>query len=148
MRVYLDNCMFNRPFDDQAHIRIRLETEAKLYIQQQIRNGQLELVWSYILEFENDQNPYNERQQAIQAWKRLAVTDVEESPALMEIAQKLLLQGIRVKDALHVACAVVGQAECFFTTDDKLLKKLQSSAIIKALNPMDYIREIGDGDPH
>lgn len=30
MRVYLDNCMFNRPFDDQGHIRIRLETEAKL----------------------------------------------------------------------------------------------------------------------
>lgn len=30
MRVYLDNCMFNRPFDDQSHIRIRLEAEAKL----------------------------------------------------------------------------------------------------------------------
>ena len=36
MRVYLDNCMFNRPFDDQGQIRIRLESEAKLYIQDQI----------------------------------------------------------------------------------------------------------------
>lgn len=35
--VYLDNCMFNRPFDDQNSIRIRLETEAKLNIQSQIR---------------------------------------------------------------------------------------------------------------
>ncbi|MFN0197095.1 MAG: PIN domain protein, partial [Planctomycetaceae bacterium] len=34
MRIYLDNCCFNRPFDDQRQIRVRLETEAKLCIQQ------------------------------------------------------------------------------------------------------------------
>lgn len=44
MRVYLDNCTFNRPFDDQTQIRIKLETEAKLYIQEKIRDGTLELV--------------------------------------------------------------------------------------------------------
>ena len=27
-RVYLDVCALCRPFDDQAHMRIRLETEA------------------------------------------------------------------------------------------------------------------------
>lgn len=31
MRVYLDNCSFNRPFDDQTQIKISLETEAKLF---------------------------------------------------------------------------------------------------------------------
>ena len=36
MRIYLDNCCFNRPFDNQTDIKIRLETEAKLYIQQLI----------------------------------------------------------------------------------------------------------------
>jgi len=29
MKLYLDNYCFNRPFDDQTQIRIRLETEAK-----------------------------------------------------------------------------------------------------------------------
>jgi hypothetical protein len=38
MRVYLDNCCFNRPFDDQRHLRIRLEAEAKLSIQEAIRD--------------------------------------------------------------------------------------------------------------
>ena len=28
MRVYLDNCCYNRPFDEQSQLRIRLETEA------------------------------------------------------------------------------------------------------------------------
>lgn len=28
MLVYLDLCCFNRPFDDQSHPRVQLETEA------------------------------------------------------------------------------------------------------------------------
>jgi len=38
-KVYLDNCCFNRPYDEQANISIRLETEAKLYIQEEIKKG-------------------------------------------------------------------------------------------------------------
>jgi hypothetical protein len=53
MRIYLDNCCFNRPFDDQSAIRIKLETDAKLYIQEMIRIQEIELAWSYILDFEN-----------------------------------------------------------------------------------------------
>lgn len=39
MRVYLDNCCYNRPFDEQGQLRVRLETEAKLEIQTQMRLG-------------------------------------------------------------------------------------------------------------
>lgn len=148
MRVYLDNCMFNRPFDDQSHIRIRLEAEAKLHIQHQIREGQVELVWSYILEFENAQNPYLERQHAIQTWQALAVVDIEESSVLLDTARILLAQGIKAKDALHVACALEGQADYFLSTDDKLLKRLQTIHLISALNPMDYIKELPHETTH
>lgn len=65
MKVYLDNCMFNRPFDDQKQIRIRLESEAKLYLQEQIKVGNLKLIWSYMMDFENEQNPFAERREAI-----------------------------------------------------------------------------------
>lgn len=30
IRVYLDNCCFNRPYDDQSQIKINLEAQAKL----------------------------------------------------------------------------------------------------------------------
>ncbi len=60
MRVYLDNYMFNRPFDDQSQLRVKFETEAKLYIQDKIKNKEIELIWSYILEFENNHNPHIE----------------------------------------------------------------------------------------
>jgi hypothetical protein len=37
--IYLDNCAYNRPFDDQSQLRISLETQAKLYIQSLIKDN-------------------------------------------------------------------------------------------------------------
>lgn len=39
MRLYLDLCCFNRPFDDQSQLLVRLQTEAKLAVQNSIRGG-------------------------------------------------------------------------------------------------------------
>lgn len=58
MRVYLDMCCYNRPYDDQSPIKVSLETQAKLHIQDQIQKKQLELVSSYMLRYECGQNPY------------------------------------------------------------------------------------------
>ncbi len=61
LTIYLDNCCFNRPFDDQTQIKIRLETEAKLFIQEKITRNELKLVWSYMLDLENHFNPWSSR---------------------------------------------------------------------------------------
>ena len=66
MRVYLDNCAYNRPFDDQSQIRIRLESEAKLFIQEKIKTKKIELIWSYILDIENHHNPFIEKRVSIE----------------------------------------------------------------------------------
>lgn len=140
MRVYLDNCMFNRPFDNQAQIRIRLESEAKLYVQDKIKSKVIELVWSYILEIENLQNPHDERRIAIQKWKALSTIKIIENSEVLAHANQLLKFGIKPKDALHVASAVEGKANYFLTTDDKLLSGIKKSNMIEILNPVDYIK--------
>ena len=38
VRVYLDNCAYNRPYDSQTQMRIELETQAKLRIQRLIKD--------------------------------------------------------------------------------------------------------------
>ena len=58
MKVYLDNCCFNRPFDNQASLIVCLETEAKLHVQDLIRQGELQLCWSFVLDYENGMNPF------------------------------------------------------------------------------------------
>lgn len=70
IRVYLDNCCFNRPYDDQSSIMIRLETEAKLYIQQKVKDGEYELVWSYMLDYENEFNPNKGKKKLIEKWEQ------------------------------------------------------------------------------
>ncbi|OGT90666.1 MAG: PIN domain protein [Gammaproteobacteria bacterium RIFOXYA12_FULL_61_12] len=136
MRIYLDNCSFNRPFDDQQHIRIRLESEAKLYLQGLIMAGSLELVWSYMLEMENNQNPFKEKRVAVERWTRFAAVDIDESQGIIARAKQLVAIGVKPKDALHVASAIEGKADYFVTTDDKLLKKLINTADIVAINPI------------
>ncbi len=140
MRIYLDNCSFNRPFDDQSQLKVKLETEAKLSIQNDILNGKFELVWSYILEYENLQNPYQERKNAILGWKNLAKIDCDTNPEIIESANRIKKMGIKAKDALHIACAMDTKCEFFITTDIQILKKCIDGITI--INPIDFIREM------
>lgn len=144
MRVYLDNCVMNRPFDDQSHIRIRLEAEAKLYIQGRIKEGTVELAWSYILDIENDQNPFEDKKNAIAEWKKFAIVDVDETTSLLKRADVFTSFGIKAKDALHVSAAIEGKADVFITTDDRLVKKLLGIKDIRAVNPVDIVGEIDE----
>ena len=95
MRIYRDNCCFNRLFDDQRHARIRLETEAKLHIQERIREGLLELCWSYVLDLENEAIPYDERCRLIAAWRKYAAADVVETDIIVRQAKDLAQLGLQ-----------------------------------------------------
>jgi predicted nucleic acid-binding protein len=139
MRIYLDNCCFNRPFDDQDQLRIRLETEAKLGVQEEILLGRIELVWSYILDYENQFNPFDERREAVRKWNSHGVINVEESEEVLTKANQLKGKGISNKDALHVACAIVGKCEYFLTTDEALIAKLKELEDIQVVNPTEFI---------
>jgi len=142
MRLYLDNCCFNRPFDDQSQIKIRLETEAKLKIQEEIISGTFQLIWSYILDYENNRNPYQERKLRIKKWKRYAIEDVEENPVVIETAKILNKKGFHKIDSLHIACAIISKSEYFLTTDDQILKRARLLNDIKINDPIGFIKEI------
>ena len=139
MRIYLDLCCFNRPYDDQSQTRIRLETEAKLVLQQKVRDGQCQLVWSAILDYENEKSPFPEHRKAIAQWRRLAVSHVRADDAVLENARNLQTQGLTAFDALHVASAMRAGAELFVSTDDRLIRKLRVQRDIKALLPGDAL---------
>ena len=144
MKIYLDNCCLNRPYDNQRNIKIRLETEAKLYIQQLIKESKLQLVWSYILDYENLQNPFEERRLRISSWKKFAINDIEEDVRIINKAIELNKLGLRRMDALHVSCAIQGQCSYFITTDKGILKKSQVIEEVKIIDPIFFIKEIID----
>ena len=139
MLIYLDNCCFNRPFDDQKQIRIRIETEAKLFIQGDILDGKYSLAWSYILDYENEANPFPERKETISNWKNKATVDTGETKTLIEIAKQLNNQQIKAKDALHIASSVVMKCDYFITTDLYLIKKMTNFEAVKVVSAVDFI---------
>jgi len=141
MKVYLDNCCFNRPFDDQSQIRIRIEAEAKLEIQEEIRAEKVQLVWSYILDYENNKNPYQERKERIKRWRKYAIGNMEESVEIIETAKELNEKGFHKIDSLHLACAIIAKCKYFLTTDDHILKHANLLNKIKITDPIGFIKE-------
>lgn len=141
MKIYLDNCCFNRPFDDQKQLRIKLETEAKLDIQERIVQGKLELAWSFILDFENEANPFEQRKLAIKDWKVHAFVYTGSTKEVLGMAERFERMGIRSKDALHLACSIAMKCDYFLTTDDQLVKKASGVTEIKVTDPVSFIRE-------
>lgn len=144
LRVYLDNCCYNRPYDDQTQLRISLESQAKLHVQKMIRNDRLELVASYMLTFENEQNRYEAKRKAIQQFLE-AYTSVyvgsEYHDQVETIAQQIQSTGVKTADAIHTACAIIAQCDYLLTTDDRLLK--YKTDRIQIVNPMEFVRLTG-----
>jgi predicted nucleic acid-binding protein len=142
MKIYLDNCCFNRPFDNQLQLRIRLETEAKLKIQEHISQKKFDLIWSYILDFENNKNIFRERREQISKWAKYAIQDIEESAKVLDIAAILNEKGLKKFDSLHIACAIEAGADFFLTTDDGILKKVKFITEIHITDPIGFIKEV------
>jgi len=142
MKIYLDNCCFNQPFDDQKQLRIKLETEAKLDIQERIVQGKLELSWSYILDYENSRNPFQERREQITRWRAYSKADIEEDEKVINIATRINQHGIKKIDALHIACAITAEADYFLTTDDEILKRAIHIQGIIITDPIGFIKEV------
>jgi predicted nucleic acid-binding protein len=139
-RIYLDNCCFNRPYDDQTQLKIYLETQAKLHVQSLVYEKKIELVWSFILTFENSQNIFNAKKNAISQWENLSSSFVEKTEKIRQIAKEIMTTGIKAADAAHVACAIAGNCD-YFITVDKRLSKYQDKRII-ICNPIEFLNHI------
>lgn len=138
-KLYLDLCSFNRPYDDQLVDVIRLESEAKLTIQERIERGEHELIWSFILTYENSKNPDLNTLEAIENWKNLAAMVIEYSTDVVEQGQALSRLGLDPKDALHVSSAILAGADYFITTDKGILKRRSIIDQINILNPVEFL---------
>lgn len=143
MRIYLDNCCYNRPYDDQSQFRIYLETQAKLHIQDIVKKGHVELVTSYILEYENEKNRLQRKKAMIRDFmneNEAYYVGKEKDDEVIKLAEPIMKTGVKEKDAYHVACAVLAGCRYFITTDDRLLKYISEQ--ISLVTPGEFIRRL------
>jgi predicted nucleic acid-binding protein len=137
LKVYLDNCCYNRPYDDQKQLRIELETKAKLHIQMLIIEKKIVLVTSVVISYENSKNPYSTRKEVIKEFLLNAGEIITNSDEVENIAEELERLNIKPKDAAHLASAISAKCDYFITTDDRLLKYKDKR--IQIINPIEFI---------
>ncbi|MHC6204077.1 PIN domain-containing protein [Breznakiellaceae bacterium SP9] len=124
MKIYLDNCAYNRPYDDQTQIRIAIEAQAKLHIQRLVIEKKLDLVVSYISRFENNANPYASKRNLIDSFFQNAALYIDSSHSVSvdSRAAGIMEHTIKTNDALHLSAAIEAGCDCFITTDDGILR--------------------------
>ena len=144
LKIYLDNCCYNRPYDDQANPKVVVETLAKLYIQELILKHAFDLVWSYVLKFENSQNSVEAKRTAIAQWEKLSIQFVGKSAIIVEIAKKIAESGIQSADALHIACAINAHCDYLITVDKRMIKYRDDRIVI--CSPIDFINRESESD--
>ncbi len=144
IKVYLDNCCFNRPYDNQEHLSIKLETEAKLYIQEMIKEEKVILIWSFILDYENSANQGSSKRNSIYEWAGYASNYISYNEDILKLSKQNLNLGFGKKDSIHLACAITGQSDYFITVDKGILNKKQSVSKIKVIDPISFIRILED----
>ena len=141
MRVYLDNCCYNRPFDEQAQLRIRLETVTKLAVQLLMATGTVEYAWSKALDYEISFNPFPKRKTSILWWRDGAAEYIDTTEEIICRGEEIERLGIKPKDALHLASAEKANCDFFLTTDRGILKKVSFLGGMKVVNPIQFISE-------
>jgi predicted nucleic acid-binding protein len=151
IRVYLDVCCLNRPFDDQRQDRIRLESEALLLILSRIENAGWEWVSSQVVDLEIQRTPDPDRRTrvgmiSVGANRHVSITD-------KEIEQALVLErlGFGAYDALHIAAAESGGAEVLLTTDDAFIRmasRFKDRLNVRVENPLTWVQEVWRDEPN
>ena len=144
LKLYLDVCCLNRPFDDWTQPRIRLEAEAVIAIINRCQAGDWLIIVSTALKSEIAQTPeFTKRQQVIDLLN-VSKIDIQVTLENINRANELQALGYKPFDALHIACAEAARADAFLTTDDRLLRKAtnQSERLdVRVANPVTWIME-------
>ena len=155
MKIYFDMNIYNRIFDDQAQMRIRFESMAIDILFELVEKGKYDLVWSFILEYENSRNPFVERRLHINSISTLCKETIEPNDNIKLIAKDIIEHSnTKDKDALHLASAIYENCEYFINCDDKFIKTVEKNRDrlkdtiknIKLYNPIDFLRKEMDID--
>jgi len=125
LKIYLDMCVYNRPFDDQRQPKIMTETQIFIMLLAMISEVGLELVNSFALEYENSKNPKVENMQKISDLLEYSTAYIFCDRGILERSMELEKYGLIGMDAVHIACAEKAKADFFVTCDKNLIKKLE-----------------------
>lgn len=146
VRIYLNSCVYNRPFDDyQMDEKIFVEAMAFYVVLHWVENNKIQLISSDALLYECEQIIDTERKRRVRTYLKRAIHFVELSEQIIERARIINSYGFKSIDALHIAMAESGLAEYFVTCDNSIIKRgkaLQDKLKVKVYGILEFLTEV------
>ena len=144
VKIYMDNCCYNRVFDDRSYANVYLEENSVLMILELVENGYIDLCGSKVLRSEmfavQDEFKRNQLLSMYKLCKEEIKVTEEIAKRATEIRNK---SNIRLMDSLHLACAEQMSVEVLLTTDKKFMNNANRiPAKIKVMNPTSWLMEV------
>jgi predicted nucleic acid-binding protein len=144
LTLYLDNCCYNRPFDDRTNVKNYFEREAVLIIMQMVYEKKYIVVGSEVLEKEMSMISNMEKRENIKGlYKELIKRTVVMTSQIVDRAKEIMERSnLKAFDSLYLASAENG-ADILLTTDEKFLKaacRLETK--VRVLNPIAFLMEV------
>lgn len=147
MKIYMDVCCLNRPFDDQTQDRIRIESDAILAILSKCISENWHILSSEVIDIEIENIPDRWKKSKILKLYELAKEKVRLNEAIVKRAYELQNSGLTAFDSLHVASAEHSKADVFLTTDKNLLHKAARLKVdILTANPVNWFMEVNENE--
>lgn len=148
MRVYLDNCCYNRLFDDRSNIKNYLEREAILLIFEFACDKDIIILGSEVLRKEIAAMSHLFRREAVQlVYESMVSESIKLLGHVVKRAKDLASQiGTKPYDSLHLALSE-GNTDYFLTTDVKLIKASKRTNLeFRVMNPIEFIMEVANDE--
>ena len=142
MKLYLDLCVFNRPFDYQGQERVAFETSAFIYLLEKLEKSEHSLVISETLFYENSKNPNEERRTRVASYFELSKELIALDNQVVGRAKFLRDLGFSDFDALHISSAEKAKVDYFITCDDEIVRiygKHRNYINVKVINLIEFI---------
>ncbi|MCD8108348.1 MAG: PIN domain-containing protein [Oscillospiraceae bacterium] len=143
MKIYLDCCCYNRPFDDQTQERIYLETQIIEGILRACQSGIHELIGSSALSFEISQIcDLEKRQQVIRLYSSVTSYENVDDDIESRASEIRSQSNIHTYDSYHIALAERANADVMITTDVKLEKMASRLDLrVRVISPVEFMMD-------
>ena len=144
MRIYLDNCCYNRILDGRSNSKIYYERNSIMIILELAEKSAIKIIGSEMLIKEIDDTKDAYKKSVLEMLYSLCSEEIIVDKTILNRAEIIRhSSNIKYKDSIHLACAEAANADVLLTTDIKFMNNSNRiKTYTKVMNPNQYLLEV------
>ncbi len=144
MKIYLDNCCYNRLLDDRSYSKIYYERNSVMLILELVEQSAITLVGSEMLVKEINDTVNLYKRSVLQVVYTLCSQEIKVNSGILDRAEEIRhYSNIKYKDSIHLACAEIAKVDALLTTDKKFMNNCSRiKTYTKVMSPNQWLLEV------